>query len=518
MATERIEAEDLITSAALEEKAKLKRHFGRFDIFFFLLCTIVGVDTLGQVAAEGAQGFLWLIFLCIFFFVPYGLLTAELGAAFPEEGGAYVWTRLAWGRLVAGVNAVFYWFSNPVWIGATLALLAIAAIQNYIWHFDDGSIAFWIVGLGYIWFSVWSAILSFGVGKWIPTLGAFCRIILVVVFSFTTILYAIQHGVNFPSAASFEPSWTAFIALTPLLFFNLVGFELPSAAGDEMKNPKKDVPYTVLRAIIVSILLYGLPILAMICVIPPDQLQGKGVSSFLDAVDTVFGVYGGAQSIMIKLVAIMFVLAVVSSASTWLMGSDRAQAVAAIDGTGPKWLGRFSSRYGTPLNVNLISGILSTLVFILAVKFADWFGGGGSAENAFNVMIGIVLLFTTISFIVIFPALIKLRYSHSHVERPYIIPGGMAGAWICGGLTTFWAVLATVVGVFPGFLTDGKLLDDAQLPEGVARGQYTLLALVAIGVTLLVGLIFYWVGTATRRDLVRDPEIDLTGGAAPAGD
>ena len=41
----------------------------------------------------------------------------------------------------------------------------------------------------------------------------------------------------------------------PTLFFNLVGFELPSAAGDEMKNPKKDVPYTVLRAIIVSILL-----------------------------------------------------------------------------------------------------------------------------------------------------------------------------------------------------------------------------------------------------------------------
>ena len=82
MATEHSGREDLITSAALEEKAKLRRHFGRFDIFFFLICTIVGVDTLGQVAVEGAQGFLWLIFLAIFFFIPYGLIVAELGSAF----------------------------------------------------------------------------------------------------------------------------------------------------------------------------------------------------------------------------------------------------------------------------------------------------------------------------------------------------------------------------------------------------------------------------------------------------
>ena len=74
------------TSASVEEKAKLQKHFSRFDIYFFLICTIVGVDTLGQVAQNGAQGFLWLLFLAVFFFIPYALLTAELGSAFPEEG------------------------------------------------------------------------------------------------------------------------------------------------------------------------------------------------------------------------------------------------------------------------------------------------------------------------------------------------------------------------------------------------------------------------------------------------
>ena len=32
------------TAAAAEEKAKLQKHFSRFDIYFFLICTIVGVD------------------------------------------------------------------------------------------------------------------------------------------------------------------------------------------------------------------------------------------------------------------------------------------------------------------------------------------------------------------------------------------------------------------------------------------------------------------------------------------
>ena len=81
------------TAAAAEEKAKLQKHFSRFDIYFFLICTIVGVDTLGQVASNGAEGLTWLLFLAVLFFVPYAFLTAELGAAFTEEGGSYVWTR-----------------------------------------------------------------------------------------------------------------------------------------------------------------------------------------------------------------------------------------------------------------------------------------------------------------------------------------------------------------------------------------------------------------------------------------
>ncbi len=186
------------TEMAVAEKAKLQKHFTRFDIYFFLICTIVGVDTLGVVAAEGAQGFTWLIFLGVFFFLPYALLTAELGAAFTEEGGAYVWTRLAWGRLTAAINAVFYWFSNPIWIGATLALLTIGAVNEFFFDISSGGFLHYAVGIGFIWFSVYSAILSFGIGKWIPTIGAWCRIGVLGLFVISTIIYAIKNGLQHP--------------------------------------------------------------------------------------------------------------------------------------------------------------------------------------------------------------------------------------------------------------------------------------------------------------------------------
>src|SRR5690242_21497531 len=87
-----------VTVAASVESQKLQRHFGRFDILFFLICTIVGVDTIASVASSGGEAFTWMIVLALIFFIPQGLLFAELGSAFPQEGGPYYWTRLAFGR------------------------------------------------------------------------------------------------------------------------------------------------------------------------------------------------------------------------------------------------------------------------------------------------------------------------------------------------------------------------------------------------------------------------------------
>jgi glutamate:GABA antiporter len=486
------------TAAALEEKAKLRKHFGRFDMLFFLICTLVGLDTLGSVAAHGAQGFTWLAFLALVFFIPYALLTAELGSTFTEEGGSYIWVKLAFGRFIAAIQSVLYWLSNPIWLGGTLTITAVTTFSTFITPLNG--VWKYVFALVFIWFAVWSAILSFGVGKWIPTIGAFVRIVVLGFFTLSVVGYAISNGVHGVGAGDFSPTWAVFIGAVPVLFFNYVGFELPNAAGDEMKDAQRDVPFTVIRSAVGAVLLYGVPILAILLVLPASQITSLG--GFIDAMKTVFTVYGGevtkdgatltgAGKVLGDLAAIGFILALLSSGTTWIMGADRSQAVAGFDGAAPRAFGYFSARWGTPVVVNLLSGLFSTIVMVLAFQLT------GNANKYFTAVLGLAISTTTISYLVVFPAVIKLRYSHPHVPRPYRVPWGKAGVWAAGILCTFWAALATVALLYPGFGTSNP---DDSLPDGWAgqRGAYELSQFVPLAVLILLGLAFYAAGSKTR--------------------
>lgn len=498
----------LDTPAGRQEKLKLQRHFGRFDVLFFLVCAVVGLDTVGSVAKSGAQGFTWLLFLGVFFFVPYALLAAELGSTYTAEGGPYVWARLAFGRPVASISALLYWVSNPVWLGGTLTVTAITAIGTFFTPLQG--ISRYVVSLLFIWLTVLAAILSLRVGKWIPAIGAWTRLIVLPFFTFSVILYAARHGVHGFPAGDYAPTYATFIAVVPVLFFNYLGFELPSTAGDEMKAPERDVPFAVLRSAIGSLLLYGVPVLSILLVLPKREVTG--LSGFLDAIKVVFTVYGGhvaangtavltgAGKLLGAVTCIAFILALASSGVTWIMGADRAQAVAAFDGGAPRFMGRFSPRFGTPVVVNLISGFIATTVMVIATVLAH-----GDANRYFQAVLGLAISTTTISYLAIFPAFIRLRYSHPETPRPYRAPGGLPGAWICGTLSTGWALLATAGLLWPGigvgwFGTAGK--PDDSLPTGFThlRLEYELTQIVPLVVLLAVGLLFYRLGRQTRRE------------------
>jgi len=531
---------DVTTTDALQEKQKLRKHFARFDILFFLICTLVGVDTLGAVASNGPQAFTWLIFLALLFFVPYALLTAELGTAFPEEGGPYIWTRLAFGRGVAAVNSVIYWISNPIWVGGTLGITALTTIQVFFNQshslpgpkiLGGATLLDVLFVLAFIWFTVIAAIISFSVGKWVPTIGAFMRSVLLGFFTISVVVYAIKNGIhNTFGGHAFLPSYAIFIAAVPVLVFNFVGFELPNAAGEEMKNPQRDVPVGVARSAVGTVLLYGLPILAILLLLPKGQVTG--LTGFIAAIKSVFTVYGGhiaangtrvlagAGLALGYVIAVAFVLALLTSGTTWIMGADRAQAMAALDGAAPRFMGRFSARFGTPIAVNLCSGIASTAVMVLGFAIT-----GGNALKYFNVVLALVISTTTISYIIIFPALIKLRKSHPHVERPYRIPGGMPMVWIVGGLCTFWAVIASIVLIYPGLGTNwfGQHGNpDNSLPTGFTRGQFEISQAVPLAILLVIGILFYAAGAPTRRHAVTVPIAQEMGlgeatGGSPTG-
>jgi glutamate:GABA antiporter len=66
--------------------------------------------------------------------------------------------------------------SSPVWIGGTLAISCIGAIEVFFNNGNALPTAVWyIVALVFVWTSIVAAITSFSVGKWVPTAGAYGR-------------------------------------------------------------------------------------------------------------------------------------------------------------------------------------------------------------------------------------------------------------------------------------------------------------------------------------------------------
>jgi glutamate:GABA antiporter len=486
------------TTLALQERSKLQKSLRRFDLLFFTVCAFVGLDTLGLVASNGPQGFTWLIVLAVLFVLPYALLMAEVGSAFTQEGGPYEWTKMAFGRIHGGIAAVLYWVTNPLWVGGSLAFIATEAWNDNIFSVGGaGSVGDYTFKLLFIWFSIGVAIVSLRRGKWIPNAGAFMRLFVMGFFVLTVIIYAIDHGVHGFPVSDLKPTGAIFLGLAPVLLFNYVGFELGNGAAEEMQDPQHDVPIAVVRSAVIGVLLYAIPVFGIILVLPPEAVSGIG--GFLDAVATTFSVYGGAKSFLLGVVTIAFIVTLLTSGAVWMIGSDRILAVAAYDGAFPGWFGRFNAKLGTPVRVNTMSGITASIFMIVAVAA---FNSG--QDSKFAIVLTIAISTTLISYLWIFPAALKLRYTHPHVHRPYHVPGGTTGIWVATALSTIWVFLGSWVAVFPGTLEKVFGIDyNFHDTWGVSRSTYEVLTIGTLGVVFAVALIGYALAGDVRAHAAR---------------
>ena len=502
------------TALAIEEKKKLRKDFRRFDMLFFTICAFVGLDTLGIVAADGGEAFTWLIVLAVAFVLPYALLMSEVGSAFTQEGGPYEWTKLAFGRFSASIAAVYYWITNPLWVGGSLAFVAAAAWvkSDHLPDIGTGTAGDYTFKLAFIWFSIITAIASLRYGKWIPTAGAFARFAVLGFFSLTVIIYAGKHGVHGIAAGDLKPSSALFLALAPLLLFNYVGFELQNGAAEEMVNPQRDVPIAVIRSGIAGVILYAIPLFCILLVLPEEAITGIG--GFADAMAAVFTVYGSAGSWLFMLTALGFIFTLMTSGAVWMIGSDRVQAVAAYDGAAPGFFGVFNKRLGTPVRVNLMSGVVASIFSIAAIKLLE----NESTASAFTAVLYIAISTTLISYLWIFPAAIVLRRKYGDVHRPYRVPFGAAGMWVAAFLCTAWVALGSWVSVFPGTIEKWAGIPyDFEDTWGLSRARFEAFTLGTLGVITLIAIVGYALGAPVRRRQVDIPlEIDEEG-LVPAG-
>ncbi len=499
---------EVTTSFALEEKSKLVKSLRRLDMVGFTLCAFVGLDTLGSVAANGPQGFFWLAALAVLFVYPYMLVMAELGSTFTQEGGPYEWTKLAWGRFAGGVGAILYWATNPIWVGGSLAFIATDAWSGQVFKIGEGTVGDYVFKLIFVWFSIMVAIMSLSKGKWIPNIGAILRVFVLGFFTIAVIVYGIRHGVHGFSASDLSPSRAVLLSLVPVILFNYVGFELQSGAAEEMDDPQKDVPISILRSGILGVVLYCVPVFGIILVLPTTAITGLG--GFLDAVNATYhGAFGGAAHPLLVASTIGFVGSLITSGSVWMIGADRTQAVAAYDGSFFSYFGVFNKKLGTPVRVNVLSGVVATVFMVSAIEF---FHSG--ADATFQVVLDIAVSTTLLSYILIFPSVVILRRKYPEVHRPFRVPFGNIGLYISTGLIMFWVLLGSWVGVFPGTLD--RLLGlsyNFQDNWGVSRAKFETYTLGTLGIIFLVGVLGYLASGGVRSQAatisIEDPDEGL---------
>jgi amino acid transporter len=223
----------------------------------------------------------------------------------------------------------------------------------------------------------------------------------------------------------------------PVLVFNVLGFELMSSAGEEMRNPQRDVPRAILLSGALVSILYGLGALGILLAVPLENLSV--VTGTWDALEILGEEMGAGARWVVLALGIGFLYACIANIVTWSLGANRVAAAAARDGLLPSFLGRLHPRFKTPHVAFLLMGAVASVLLVGNALLA------GSTANVFWMLFKLQGVCFLLSYTAVFPAFVWLRYRAPSKERPYRVPGGISAAWILAGLSWIFIMAGVVL-------------------------------------------------------------------------
>lgn len=383
------------------------------DLALFTFCAIFGLEAIAASAAIGPSSIFWWLLCLVCYFIPFGLITAELGSTFPEQGGLYVWIKNALGRRWAARSVWYYWISLPVWLPAIY--IAIADIFGQI--FFPG-ITFWqkvALSIVMIWIAVGINLCSLNASKWIPNIGSIAQFSIVVGMITTAALFFLKNGrlANDITFTDIMPNLNAAIVFIPMIIYNLQGCELVSSAAGEMKNPTRDIPRSLILSALIIAALYLMTTFSFLVVIPVKEINvASGVLHvFTNALDDHI-----ANAFITVAAGLLIAMAFFAGIIAWNLGMNRTVAESANNGELPRILGRMNKNMA-PLGASVTSGIISTAVIIIYGFIA------GNASELFWNTVSFSLIVQLFSNLMLFPAFIILRKKVKDTIRPFRVPG-----------------------------------------------------------------------------------------------
>lgn len=444
------------------------------------MINVIAIDSIRNLPINASTGLSivgFYILGTIFFLIPCILATAELATSYPKTGGAYVWVREAFGRRTGFVNIWLQWIYNVVWFPTILVFIASTATFLFDPSMAHSKEYLIPTVIGVFFLATFFNLFGMRTASWLSTVGAIIGTIvpmlLIIVlgacwiFSGKTVALHLHASALLPSFASLHN-----VAFIVVILFSLIGFEMSAVHAGDVKNPKRDFPRALFISSAIIVVSLILSSLAIAVVIPRHDLNivsglGNAYQIFLNG----FGL-GWALPIVI----VMIIVGAFAGMSAWVLGPAKGLMVSTEDKCLPKWFGGKSSN-GSPVSILLTQALVTCLLTSFFLLFK-------SVSTFYWILSDLTGQLALIYYIILFAALIKLRYKKKQVKDGFRIPGGKIGVWIVGGVGIAACIVAILVGLIPPSSLDighifkyeltliGGIAIFVALPWIISRKQY----------------------------------------------
>jgi APA family basic amino acid/polyamine antiporter len=439
---------------------------------------IVPATIAGHLQAMGPIILVWVVAGLLTLF---GALTlAELSAVLPQAGGPYVYLRDSFGRIWGFLFSWNDYFINKAGSAAAIAM-AFATFLGYFipvltpehalyrgeWSFFGHPMEF---SFGWVQIVAIAAIASVtcinvrGVkfGGWVMDFFTAAKVVALV----GLILAVLFSGKG--SSTNFLPWWpehwtsqstAAFgLAMISALWAYDGWIDVTLTAG-EFKNPRRNVPFSLLIGTLAVIVLYLSANLAYAFVMPIGAMPGSPRIA-ADVAQTVLGPVGAS------LVVVGILCSTFGTTNGMLLGGPRSIYAAGADGVFSRSFGRVHARYRSPYVAIITLGVWSALLTL---------------SGTYDQIISYVVFGSWAFYALTALSVIVLRRKMPNAERPYKAWGYPYATLLFVGIAT-WFIYNTLV-------------------------EDTRNAVIGI-VLLLISLpfYFYWTQRSSQRAVARPKE------------
>ena len=389
------------------EKRTLRRHARVLHLWALGVAAVISGDFFGWNFGLTAGGFSGMLIALVVMTAMYAGLCfsiAEMSPALPHTGGAYSFARTAmgpWGGYITGLAENMEYILTPATI-----VVGIGGYLGAIFHTPKSwEPGWWILCYAlFVGLNVFGVALSFRFSVFI----ALAALLVLIVFW----IGAIPH-VNFQRYA-YDVPYKGWMPALPFALWLYLGIEQLPLAAEESHDPRRDMPKGILYGLLTLIVCSFLTMILSAAIAPGSAKLGASQEPLILSFQTIAG------SEWTKLFALVAVIGLVASFHTIIYAYGRQIYSLSRAGYFPQWLSVTSHRHKTPVRA-LISGSALGMAAALGI----YFFGQNSQVGA--ILLNMAVFGAVIAYILQMASFLLLR--RKNLERPYVSPLGITGAW-----------------------------------------------------------------------------------------